>query len=114
MIRTDEAISETIRELTDSTLLVIAHRLRTIAWFDKVLLLDQGRLIEFDSPANLIKDPTSRFHSLCRATGKGEFKVLKRMAEKKRMKVKTATSSSGDKAATKKGQEGSRKGNDPA
>ncbi|KAK4052550.1 hypothetical protein OIO90_004318 [Microbotryomycetes sp. JL221] len=80
--KTDELISNTIREeFKDSTLLVIAHRLRSIIDFDKVLLLDKGQVIEFESPAKLLEDPTSRFYALCRATGKSEFKVLKKMAE---------------------------------
>lgn len=81
---TDEMISNTIRsEFSDSTLLVIAHRLRTIIDFNKVLLLDAGRVVEFDSPLNLINDETSRFHALCRATGRTEFKLLKKMASGK-------------------------------
>ncbi|GAA5989349.1 hypothetical protein JCM5350_005683 [Sporobolomyces pararoseus] len=82
---TDELITQTIRnEFSESTLLsVIAHRLRTIVDFDKVMVLDKGKLLEFDSPANLIKDPNSQFHSLCRAGGKSEFRVLEKMALKK-------------------------------
>ena len=36
--------------------------------------------MEFDSPAVLLSDPNSKFYSLCRATGKSEFAVLKKMA----------------------------------
>ncbi|GAA6039699.1 hypothetical protein JCM8097_001359 [Rhodosporidiobolus ruineniae] len=81
---TDELITQTIRsEFADSTLLVIAHRLRTIIDFDKVLLLDKGKLIEFDSPAKLIEDPNSRFHALCRAAGKKELAILRKMSKGK-------------------------------
>lgn len=44
------------------------------------MLLDEGRIIEFDSPAKLLSDPNTRFYALCKATGKSEFAVLKRMA----------------------------------
>ncbi|GAA5920308.1 hypothetical protein JCM1841_004522 [Sporobolomyces salmonicolor] len=81
---TDELITQTIRtEFAESTLLVIAHRLRTIIDFDRILVLDKGHLIENGSPSDLIKDTTSRFHSLCRSGGRNEFRLLCRMSEGK-------------------------------
>ena len=44
------------------------------------MLLEEGRIVEFDSPAVLLANPNSRFYSLCKATGKSEFAVLKKMA----------------------------------
>ena len=32
------------------------HRLNTLADYDKVMLIDKGKLIEFDSPENLLLD----------------------------------------------------------
>ncbi|KAI0641508.1 multidrug resistance-associated ABC transporter [Trametes meyenii] len=78
---TDELIGKTIRhEFAESTILTIAHRLRTVIDYDRVMLLDQGRIAEFDKPATLLSNPQSKFYSLCKATGKQEFAVLKRMA----------------------------------
>jgi len=78
---TDELIGQTIRhEFAESTILTIAHRLRTVIDYDRVMLLEEGRIVEFDSPAALLSNPNSKFYSLCRATGKSEFAVLKRMA----------------------------------
>ncbi|KAJ7204719.1 multidrug resistance-associated ABC transporter [Mycena pura] len=78
---TDELIGKTIRqEFADSTILTIAHRLRTVIDYDRVMLLDQGRIAEFDRPAALLRDPRSKFHALCKATGKDEFAMLKKMA----------------------------------
>ncbi|WVO13896.1 hypothetical protein L204_101520 [Cryptococcus depauperatus] len=86
---TDVLISKTIREeFLDSTVLTIAHRIHTIIDFDKVLVMDQGNIAEFDSPAELIRDHKSRFYALCKATGRTEFRNLKNMAieaEKKRL-----------------------------
>ncbi len=44
------------------------------------MLLDQGVIAEFDKPAKLLSDPNSKFYSLCKATGKSEFAILKKMA----------------------------------
>jgi len=44
------------------------------------MLLEEGRIVEFDSPSVLLSNPNSKFYSLCKATGRNEFAVLKRMA----------------------------------
>ncbi|KIP06804.1 hypothetical protein PHLGIDRAFT_106557 [Phlebiopsis gigantea 11061_1 CR5-6] len=78
---TDELIGKTIRqEFACSTILTIAHRLRTIIDYDRVMLLDQGRIVEFDRPAALLANPDSMFYALCKATGQSEFAVLTKMA----------------------------------
>ena len=54
--KTDRLIQEVIRhKFTDSTVLTIAHRLNTIMDYDKVLVLDGGRVVEFDKPEMLIE-----------------------------------------------------------
>ncbi|KAL9978312.1 hypothetical protein ACROYT_G015811 [Oculina patagonica] len=53
--KTDRLIQEVIRhKFKDSTVLTIAHRLNTIMDYDKVLVLDGGRVVEFDKPEVLI------------------------------------------------------------
>jgi ABC-type multidrug transport system fused ATPase/permease subunit len=44
----------------------VTRDLPLIIDFDKVLLLDKGRLIEYESPAKLLDDPTSRFYAQLR------------------------------------------------
>lgn len=63
-VKTDELMQRIIRtEFKEHTILAIAHRLDTIMDFDRVAVIDKGRLIEFDSPVDLLKRP-SAFKSL--------------------------------------------------
>ncbi|CAO3645196.1 unnamed protein product [Cunninghamella blakesleeana] len=72
---TDRKIQKTIRtEFTDCTVLCVAHRLFTVINYDKILVLDAGKVKEFDSPLNLISNPQSMFYKLCKNSG--EFDQL--------------------------------------
>jgi ABC-type multidrug transport system fused ATPase/permease subunit len=46
------------------TIIAVAHRLETIMDFDKVAVLDAGRLVEYDSPYALLDVPGSAFAKL--------------------------------------------------
>ncbi|KAI9208345.1 P-loop containing nucleoside triphosphate hydrolase protein [Polychytrium aggregatum] len=53
----DQLIQKSIREdFENSTVLTIAHRLNTIIDYDKILVMDQGVVAEFDTPAALLLD----------------------------------------------------------
>ena len=60
--------------------MTIAHRLNTIIDYDKVLVLDQGRIIEYDTPANLLSQEGSTFASLIDETGEANSKLLRELA----------------------------------
>lgn len=54
-----------IREkFRDVTVIAIAHRLDTITDFDKVIVLDSGRVVEVGVPRDLLSQPSSVFRSL--------------------------------------------------
>ncbi|XP_055837482.1 multidrug resistance-associated protein 1-like [Episyrphus balteatus] len=66
-LETDDLIQKTIRsEFKDCTVLTIAHRLNTILDSDKVIVLDKGQIIEFDSPTNLLENKNSSFYSMAK------------------------------------------------
>lgn len=59
-------IQQTMREeLASSIVITIAHRLRTIIDYDRILVLDNGKVAEFDSPKRLLRDSKSKFRQLC-------------------------------------------------
>ncbi|KAI8636891.1 P-loop containing nucleoside triphosphate hydrolase protein [Parasitella parasitica] len=77
---TDQQIQETIRkEFTDSTLLCIAHRIRTVADYDRILVLDQGQVKEFGTPYELMTRDGSIFQQMCERSG--EYSELLSIAE---------------------------------
>ncbi|KAJ2646880.1 ABC transporter C member 13 [Coemansia sp. RSA 1250] len=69
---TDELMQNIIRkEFADCTAITIAHRLNTIMDSDRVLVMDQGQIVEFGKPDVLLSQKNSRFSQLVRNT---EFK----------------------------------------
>ncbi|KAF3431103.1 hypothetical protein FNV43_RR25833 [Rhamnella rubrinervis] len=62
---TDNVIQETIREETcGCTVITVAHRIPTVIDNDLVLVLDEGNVVEYDSPARLLEDSSSSFSKL--------------------------------------------------
>lgn len=47
----------------------VAHRLRTVIDYDRLLVLDQGNLVEFDTPFNLIQKENGIFRNMCLKSG---------------------------------------------
>ncbi|WVQ75089.1 hypothetical protein IAR50_004698 [Cryptococcus sp. DSM 104548] len=78
---TDAEISRVVHEeFTDATVLIIAHRLRTIMPCSKILVMDKGNLIQQGSPFELINQG-GRFQELCKAGGLEEYEHLIGLAE---------------------------------
>ncbi|XP_044209764.1 multidrug resistance-associated protein 5 isoform X2 [Thunnus albacares] len=65
---TDALIQETIRSsFQDCTTLTIAHRLHTVLASDRIMVLNQGQVVEFDAPSRLLANENSRLCSMMAA-----------------------------------------------
>ncbi|GMM34147.1 bile acid-transporting ATPase [Saccharomycopsis crataegensis] len=77
----DAKIQQTIRsEFSGSTILTIAHRLRSIIDYDKILVMDAGEVKEYADPWTLISDKSTIFYSMC--ANSGELETLEVEAKK--------------------------------
>jgi len=78
---TDVLIQKAIRSsFPNTTLLVIAHRLNTVMDMNRILALNAGEVVEFESPKKLIEDKNSMLYGMVQATGKANAKHLKKLA----------------------------------
>ncbi|EYC24800.1 hypothetical protein Y032_0013g2114 [Ancylostoma ceylanicum] len=67
---TDSLLQRTIREqFADCTVLTIAHRLNTVMDCDRLLVLEAGRIVEFDSPRVLLAKQDGLFRSMAKDAG---------------------------------------------
>ncbi|KAJ1310995.1 hypothetical protein OPQ81_009503 [Rhizoctonia solani] len=65
-LETDDQIQRTIREeMSDALVITIAHRLKTIIDYDRVLVLDHGKVVEFDTPLKLMQNEGGIFRAMC-------------------------------------------------
>jgi ATP-binding cassette subfamily C (CFTR/MRP) protein 1 len=63
--KTEEMIQKAINELlNNSTFITIAHRIKTIIHYDRIMVLDNGQIVNFDTPQNLLNDKKSLFYEL--------------------------------------------------
>ena len=63
--QTDALIQKTIRkEFASCTIITIAHRIDTITDSDRIMVMDEGRIVEFDSPSVLLDRPSGHFRKM--------------------------------------------------
>lgn len=82
---TDHLLQKTLRtKFSECTVITIAHRLNTIIDSDKIVVMDTGSIVEFDSPYELLRDkPDGHFAQMVQKTGKEMARLLHQQAEQK-------------------------------
>jgi ABC-type multidrug transport system fused ATPase/permease subunit len=79
-VETDALLQSMVRNrFENATVLMIAHRLNTIMDSDRIMVLDAGKIVEFDTPANLLSRD-SFFKSMVDATGPDTAEYLRSIA----------------------------------
>jgi ABC-type multidrug transport system fused ATPase/permease subunit len=78
---TDSLIQETLTTVfRDCTVLIIAHRLHTIASCDQLIVMEAGRVVENGVPAQLLLVEGGKFRGMCEVSG--DMERLSAMANK--------------------------------
>ena len=64
-VGTDDLIQKIIRrEMTHCTVITIAHRLSTVIDYDRIMVLEDGKVVEMGSPNVLLNNKLSYFYNL--------------------------------------------------
>lgn len=94
--QTDALIQTTIRnKFAECTVLTIAHRLHTVMDSDKVLVMDAGRMVEFDHPHILLQNPEGVLRGMVDQTGRATVDSLTRVAQQAYKQKQVQTEASG-------------------
>ncbi|XP_076648328.1 ATP-binding cassette sub-family C member 4 [Halictus rubicundus] len=85
---TDSLIQKTIRtRFADCTVITVAHRLNTIIDCDRIIVMDAGRIEEFGSAHELLRNnPNGIFSQMVENTGPAMAQMLRKQAEEARKK----------------------------
>jgi ATP-binding cassette subfamily C (CFTR/MRP) protein 4 len=81
--QTDEFIQKQLRKkFKGSTMIVIAHRMRTIVDCQLIIVMDAGEVLEQGVPKDLLRNQNSAFSVMIEHTGPEESKTLKKRIRK--------------------------------
>lgn len=87
--RTDQLLHESLQEsFGDATILAVAHRLDTVIDHDMILVLGQGKVLEYGTPSDLIRSG-GMFSKMIEDTGDAMSRDLRQRALAKENKDKT-------------------------
>jgi ATP-binding cassette subfamily C (CFTR/MRP) protein 1 len=79
-VQTDALLQETLRSsvFQNRTIITIAHRINTILDSDRIVVLKEGRVSEFDTPYNLLQQRDGQFYALVKEAGLLEDEAVQR------------------------------------
>ena len=78
---TDELLQTAVaNSFADATIIAVAHRLDTLIDYDKIVVLDNGSLVEYDSPKVLLEREGGAFASMVDETGEEMSAMLRARA----------------------------------
>jgi len=78
---TDQLVQTTLKErFSGATIISVAHRLDTIINYDRILVLGNGKLLEFGTPKDLLSRDDGHFTSMVQSTGNSVAEVLRSRA----------------------------------
>ena len=80
ILTTEKIINAMANSFSNSTVITIVHRLHTIIEYDRVLVLDKGKVAEFDSPYNLLGVEGSIFRSMIEELGQEAVETMREVA----------------------------------
>ena len=82
--RTDQMLHESLHEsFGDATVIAVAHRLDTVIDNDYILVLGQGKVLEFGPPSDLLRNKDGAFSTMVEDTGEMTAKELRQRAFRK-------------------------------
>ena len=61
-ITSDKIMNLLINKFKEGTILIVTHRMESIKNCDKILVLEDGKVAEFDNPKKLLSEPKSKFY----------------------------------------------------
>ncbi|KAL4505504.1 hypothetical protein ABPG72_002566 [Tetrahymena utriculariae] len=87
---TDELIQEKIRQkFKKSTVITIAHRLNTIADYDQIIVMEQGKAVESGTPYELLQNLNGVFYQMVQHTGEKNALIIQSIAHQKEIQKQT-------------------------
>jgi ABC-type multidrug transport system fused ATPase/permease subunit len=80
--KTDQIVQEILQtKFNNSTILTIAHRLRTVIKYDRIMYIEEGRIGEYDDPYLLLQNKESKFYGLVEEGGPEFMEEMIQMAK---------------------------------